>query len=262
MKKRVFTIVVAMVLVIALGLGLAGCGNKDEEKKATATTDLKGKTLHIFCGAGMTEPFQKISDAFEEKTGCKMEITFANAGQIQTQINKAKEGDLFIAGSTEELKPVEKHVSESTPLVKHIPVLAVQKGNPKEIKGLKDLTKDGVRVVLADAESTPIGKIANKALSDAGIMKKVNVVARTTTAPQVFAALEAKEADAVIVWKENIKDQGEVVDTEDMTKYIKEIPAASLSFSKEDEARKAFLEFLATEAGTKIWEKFGYEIVK
>lgn len=260
MKKRVLAILLAMVLVIALGL--TGCGSNGADADEKTTADLSEKTLHIYCGAGMTEPFQKISDAFAEKTGCKMEISFGNAGQSQTQINTAEEGDLFIAGSMEELKPVEKHVTESTPLVKHIPVLAVQKGNPKEITGLKDLTKDGITVVLGDAESTPIGKVANKALSDAGILNKVDVVARTTTAPQVFAAIGAKEADAVIVWKENVKEKGEVVETKDMDKYIKEIPAASLEFTEDTEARDAFLAFLTTEDATKIWEEFGYEIVK
>ncbi len=114
--------------------------------------------------------------------------------------------------------------------------------------------------MLGDAEATPIGKIANKAFADQGIMEKVNVVARSATAPAVANALIMGECDAVIVWKENAGDKAiEVVDTADMDPYIKTIPAASLSFTKDETARNAFLDFLRSDTAKKIWTSYGYE---
>ena len=129
--------------------------------------------MHVYCGAGMTKPFGEIAEAFTKKTQVKMEVTYANAGQIQSQINTAQEGDLFIAGAAEELKPVEKYVSARKDLVKHIPVLAVARGNPLGISGVRDLGRSGIRVVLGDAKATPIGKIADKAIADAGLPEGV-----------------------------------------------------------------------------------------
>ncbi|WP_242996493.1 molybdate ABC transporter substrate-binding protein [Lacrimispora amygdalina] len=287
------------VLVMLISLGLGGCGKsvsssvpesekqtetvretKTEEKSEPETTktaaqttaqaaseagktDLNGHTLSVYCGAGMTKPFQKIADTFKEQTGCEMEITFANAGQIQTQINTAKEGDLFIAGTADELKPVSDVVSASRELVKHIPVLAVKSGNPLKITRLADLANKDVRLVLGDAKSTPIGKISDEALTDAGVLDKVNVIARTTTAPEIFNALTVDECDAIIVWKENVTDSSvEIVDTEEMLKYIKTVPAASLSYCDDTEALTAFLDFLDSDTSHTIWEKFGYEVIK
>jgi molybdate transport system substrate-binding protein len=211
----------------------------------------------------MTKPFQEIADAFQAQTGCKMEVTYANAGQIQTQINTTKEGDLFIAGSTDELQPVKDAVVASIDLVKHIPVLAVKAGNPLGIKTLMDLANPDIRVVLGDAESTPIGKIANKALTDAGILDKINVIARTTTAPEIFNALTMDQCDAIIVWKENVTgDKVQIVDDAGMQKYIKTVPAASLSYSKDTDALTAFLAFLDTDGAQSIWTKYGYELTK
>ena len=232
----------------------------DGDSESPETVSLDGHTLSVFCGAGMTKPFQKIADAFQAETGCEMAITFANAGQIQTQINTAQEGDLFIAGSEDELKPVQDMVSESTPLVKHIPVLAVQTGNPKGITGLADLADPNLRVVLGDAKATPIGKIADKALSDAGL-KNVNVVARTTTAPAIFTALQQDECDAAIVWKENVGEGTEAVATPDMEPYEKTIPAASLTCSADPEALEAFLNFLDGDKAKEIWTNAGYVIL-
>jgi molybdate transport system substrate-binding protein len=255
MKKRNLILFLSIILTLAL----AGCG-KTSASGSTETADLKGKTLHIYCGAGMTNPVKEIADAFKSKTGCEMDVTYANAGQIQSQINTSKEGDIFIAGSADELQPVSSYVVTSKNLVKHIPVLAVASGNPKSINGLSDLTKDGVSIIIGDTEATPIGKIAKKALSDAGIFDKVKITATTTTAPQMPIAIAAGEADAAIVWKENCNVKGvEVVKTTDLDKYVKTIPAATLKFTTDQTAVDAFMSYLDTDAAKQIWTNYGYE---
>ena len=239
---------------------------KETEAAASKTTDLPGLTGHtlmIYCGAGMTKPFQEIADSFKSATGCVMNVTYANAGQIQSQITTSEEGDMFIAGSAEELKPVESYVSESKALVKHIPVLAVQSGNPKNITSLSSLAGEGIALIIGDVDSTPIGKIAKKALTDAGIFDKVQIEASTTTAPQMATAIAAGEADAAIIWKENCDAAGvEIVDNSGLEDYIKTIPAASLSCSGDNEARQAFLDYLNSEDAQEIWMKYGYEIAE
>lgn len=282
MKKKTL----AVLLAAALGASMLwGCGKGNDagasappasttaESTDSSTAsgtesgiqlpDLTGHTLMIYCGAGMTKPFQEIADAFKSHTGCEMNVTYANAGQIQSQITTSEEGDLFIAGSGDELKPVESYVEGKKELVKHIPVLAVQSGNPKNITGLADLTGDGVTLIMGDVDSTPIGKIAKKAMTDAGIFDQVQIEATTATAPQMSTALAAKEADAAIVWKENCDAQDvEIVNTTDLDPYIKTIPAASLSCAADKDALEAFNQYLDMDTAKEIWVKYGYEIVE
>ena len=225
------------------------------------TSALAEKALHVYCGAGMTRPFGEIAAAFTKKTGIGMEVTYANAGQIQSQINTAQEGDFFIAGAAEELKPVKKYVSATRDLVKHIPVLAVAKGNPRNISGIKDLGRSDLRVVLGDARATPIGKIADKALADAGLTGKVNVVSRGVTAPSIFNALNVGECDAIIVWKENVTAAMDTLADTAMDDYVNTIPAATLSVSSNPGGQQAFLDFLASDEAKNIWEKHGYVVL-
>lgn len=281
MKRNVLGILLAGAIGAALitGCGAASSGTagssapqqtqesapEDGEagKSAANTPDLTGHTLMIYCGAGMTKPFQEIADSFKAATGCEMNVTYANAGQIQSQITTSEEGDMFIAGSAEELKPVESYVSESKALVKHIPVLAVQSGNPKNITSLAGLAEEDVSLIIGDIDSTPIGKIAKKALTDAGIFDKVRIEASTATAPQMATAIAAGEADAAIIWKENCDAQGvEIVDNSGLEDYIKTIPAASLSCSADHDARQAFLDYLNSGDVQEIWLKYGYEIAE
>lgn len=281
MKRSVLGILLAGAIGAALitGCGAASSGTArssapqqtqesapedgDAGKSAADTPDLTGHTLMIYCGAGMTKPFQEIADSFKAATGCEMNVTYANAGQIQSQITTSEEGDMFIAGSAEELKPVESYVSESKALVKHIPVLAVQSGNPKNITSLAGLAEEDVSLIIGDIDSTPIGKIAKKSLTDAGIFDKVQIEASTATAPQMATAIAAGEADAAIIWKENCDAQGvEIVDNSGLEDYIKTIPAASLSCSADHDARQAFLDYLNSGDVQEIWLKYGYEIAE
>ncbi|MBO4915123.1 MAG: molybdate ABC transporter substrate-binding protein [Oscillospiraceae bacterium] len=232
-------------------------------KEEESLPDLTGQTLMIYCGAGMKQPFTKIAEAFQEATGCEVNVTYANAAQIQTQITTAQEGAFFIAGAAGEVKPVADYVISSVNLVKHIPVLAVAAGNPKGITGIADLGNADISTVIGDPESTPIGKIAMQAFQDFNVADSVTLVATTTTAPQLATVITLGEADAAIVWKENCNEDGvEVCDTPDMDAYVKTIPAARLSFSEDDAAADAFGAFLETDAANAIWTSFGYELVK
>lgn len=230
---------------------------------SASAASLSGSQLNIYCGAGMTDPFTEIAVAFESGTGCKMNVTFANAAQIQTQIDTTKEGDFFIAGSAEELKPVEQYVQESEDLVKHIPVIAVPADNPKGIASLADLANADT-LLIGDPESTPIGKIAKKALTDAGVwegLEAKGAITTTTTAPQIATALASGEGDAGIVWKENVKADGaSIVDTPDLDGYVKVVPAALLTFVADEVAAASFQDYLDSAEAQEIWKKYGYEL--
>ena len=249
---RVLALAACLCAMLAAGM-LAGCsspaqGELEGQPEPAAEKALEGKTLDIYCGAGMTDPFQEIADAF----------------QAQTQITTTEQGDFFIAGSADELKPVEAFVETSTDLVKHIPVLAVPAGNPQNVAGLADLS-GASRVLVGDPESTPIGKIAKNALTKAGLwdsLMAANVLTTTTTAPQIATALANGEGDAGIVWKENVKGDGvKIVDTPDLDAFVKTVPSAQLTCAKDAEATKAFSEFLQTDAAWDIWAAYGYERV-
>lgn len=272
--KKLATLLLTMLMVFSC----FACGSKQDVKQTADTSqespkettesaesaeDLNGQTLLIYCGAGMQKPFEEIANKFHEETGCEMNVVYTNAGQIQAQISESKEGDFFIAGSAEEVKPVSDFVADSVNLVKHIPVLAVASGNPKGITGIADLSKEGIVTVIGDPESTPIGKIAMKVFSDFGVKEKVNLGATTTTAPQLATVVGMGEADAAIIWKENCNAEGvELCETTDMDAYVKVVPSARLNFNKESKAADAFSSFLLGEEANAIWESYGYELAK
>ena len=72
---------------------VSGAGTSADSPKLP---DLTGHTLMIYCGAGMAAPFQEIADAFKDATGCQVNATYANAGQIQSQITLPKKATCLL----------------------------------------------------------------------------------------------------------------------------------------------------------------------
>jgi molybdate transport system substrate-binding protein len=87
-------------------------------------------------------------------------------------------------------------------------------------------------------------------------------VARAATAPEIANALAVDECNAIINWKENVPaTNAEIVNTSDLNAYVKTVPAAKLSSSKNTEALTAFMTFLDTDAAKNIWKSNGYELL-
>ena len=68
MKKLKKILPFLMVMLLMLGMTACGTGEQDAEQEDAA--DLTGKSLMVYCGAGMKEPFQEIASAFQEKKMC------------------------------------------------------------------------------------------------------------------------------------------------------------------------------------------------
>ena len=259
----------ALILAGALAMSMAACSSAPATSEttgddSTATVDIAGSELLVFSGAGLANPVQEIADAFAAETGCTPQIVFAPTGQLIAQIQSTEEGDLIIAGAVDELANMkEEEVTSTIELVKHIPVLAVAAGNPKGITSVADVGAEGITVLFPDPETTPIGKIAVKAFKEAGIYEKIDIAANTTTAANAMTAMAAGQADAAILWKENAATNSniEILDVPEMEKYIKIVPVAELSYSANEAARVAFVEYMQSETALNIWAKHGYEVV-
>lgn len=267
--SRLVRFSIVMFIIVIMGLtGACGVKNNSVGNNTGQEKDKNGsveKHLMVYCGAGLRKPAEALGKKFQEKTGIIIDYSFGNAAQNVNQILTTDKGDAFIPGDMAELKPIreKEKIAAEKDVVLHTPVLAVPKGNPAGIKGLKDLTKPGIKVVLGDNKATPIGKLADKAFTKAGIMDQVekNVVARTATANELFTYLSMKQADASIVWEDTVLDNDkiEVVPTQDLDKFIKTVGVVTLKSSQDAESSAKFAEFVSSDEGMAIWKQMGFK---
>lgn len=245
-----------------------GDGESSPEEAEEESSSKSVETLTVFSGAGLRKPMDEIGQGFEEKYGIRIEYSYAGSAQNLSQIELLKEGDLYIPGATYYIEQaVEKgFVSESKEVVYHIPVIGVPKGNPANIKGLDDLTSEGVKVVLGDERSAAIGKVAQKILKQKGILEEVekNVVSKDATVNEVMVHVAMEQADACIIWEDNVAnvDEVEIIQIDEEFNDIKIIPIGMLTFTEKEKEAKMYLDFVASKEGKEIFAKHGFRTIE
>ncbi|HHW60381.1 MAG TPA: solute-binding protein, partial [Syntrophomonadaceae bacterium] len=90
-------VVCLMVALVAVG----GCGeNKaDKDEAENGKTAIEDRSLTVYSGAGLRKPMDEIGQAFEEKTGVKVNFNYAGCAQLLGQMELTQEGDVFVGGS-------------------------------------------------------------------------------------------------------------------------------------------------------------------
>lgn len=228
------------------------------------------ENLKIFSGAGLMKPMEELRQNFEKKHDVKIDVHYGSSGEIFGMLSVGQTCDVFIPGAEKYTKDAVKNgwIDEASikTIVKHVPVIVVPGGNPANIKSLDDLTRPGVKVALGDPKAAAIGKVAKKMLTKAGLWDAVkpNVVVFTPTANQllVYAALE--QADATINWLDVTtwaegKGKIGVVAIDAERNLIKTIPTALHVSAKDNKLASQLNDYIASEEGLKIWEKWGFE---
>jgi molybdate transport system substrate-binding protein len=148
-----------------------------------------------------------------------------------------------------------------------VPAINVQKGNPHNIKGLKDLLKPGLRVAIANPEGVCVGayavEIFEKELTAAEREQlKANIRNYTGSCEQTATAISLKLADAVIGWRVFQYWDPERIETIPLPAAqiprVGYIPIAVSKFSRQPKLAQQFIDFVSGKEGQAIYAKYNY----
>jgi molybdate transport system substrate-binding protein len=222
-------------------------------------------TLLVHAGAGIRPPLDELGKKFEERTGIEVEYGYKGSGCLLAEICFSQRGDLYIPGELFYVEQARERgfVEDARVVAQMSTVVIVQKGNPKEIRGLKDLTRPGLRLGMGDPEAVAVGRAANETLVKAGILKDVekNVEMRALNVVELGIGVKLKHLDGAIVWDaiaHLFEGDVETLTLPDQWRTDCPIPVAVLKFSSDMQAAKRFLSFLASEEAAKVFVRHGY----
>ena len=226
------------------------------------------KSLLVYSGAGLRKPMNDIAKAFKEEYGVQINYNYGGSQHILTQLQLAGEGDVYVPGARyyyekakgKGLTTYEKDVAY------HIPVIAVPKGNPADIKGLDDLCREDVKLILGDEKAAAIGRLAQKMLKTNNLAEEANenIVAKAATVNELVVYITMKQGDASIIWEDNVYgiEDIEIVRIAKEKNQIKTIPACVLEMSQKEELATKFVNFVASEKGKNIYKNHGFKPVE
>jgi molybdate transport system substrate-binding protein len=245
----------------------------------TAATKSAGDshhTLTVFAAASLTDAFGEIGSAFEaENRDTQVSLSFGNSQTLQTQIESGAPVDIFASADAKEMDALVAGgiVAPDAPRIflTNRLVVIVPPSNPADVRQLQDLSRAGLKLVLA-APEVPVGNYARQSLElmnasfgpDFSRRVLANVVSSEDSVKPVVTKVQLDEADAGIVY---ISDAVAAPDLKTI-----EIPAAMnvtarypisvLMNSHEPELAGRFVDMVLSDAGQSILRKWGFEPVQ
>ena len=183
-------------LCLLIFMPAIGCSKKESPQKT--------RELMILCGSSFVPPTEQLCSEFTTKTGIKVVSTTAGSEDFLPLVKAGQKGDILVTHD-----PYLDYVRDANVLADHVqvgfvaPVLAVQKGNPKGLTRIEDLTRPGLKVALSNPEYSTCGEMVFAFLDKKGIKDAVmkNVGNRLTKGhSNIGTFLKTQAVDAGIMW--------------------------------------------------------------
>jgi len=229
----------------------------------------KQNNLHVFSAGAVATPIEKCAEEFKAKFGTEFKFTVGKAENLIEEIAETKEGDLLSCGSEfildhAQLKGlVLKETRRS--LGSRTSAILVQKGNPKKIKSISDLAKEGIQVGVS--VSGCLTGVWDDLATKAGFAEQIreNTVAYADGCGELMSFINKKKVDAILGWDAFKNLNMQTMDIIELPKDLQVHRSTAIGvivFSKNKELAKKFIDFLVSQKGKKIYEEYGWHHIK
>ena len=284
---------VSLLLALSLVLALTACGSKaDGAADAAAGSSPQASApaeesagdpveLIVFAAASMTETLTEIAELYKTAAP-EVTITynFDSSGKLLTQIKEGADCDLFISAAPTQMNALDDSLKDDASknpdgldrivtgsridLLENKVTLAVPEGNPKGIESfdqLAELLKGGDVMLAIGNSDVPVGQYTLKIFNYYGI-DETAVADKLTygnNVKEVTSQVSEAAADCGIIYATDAFSAGLTVVGSATAEMCGQViyPAAVLKGGKE-EAVRAFLAYLQTDAAMTVFESVGF----
>lgn len=250
-------------LAAVAALALAGCGDdtpaaSSSPSNSSSTPALSG-TVNVFAAASLTGTFTQLGKDFEAAhPGVKVTFNFAGSSALAKQINSGAPADVFASAAPKNMDDVTDK-GTATNFVKNTLEIAVPKGNPGKITGIKDFADKNKKIAICAAQ-VPCGAAAAKVFAAVGITAQPDSLEQDVKAALTKVSLG--EVDAALVYKTDVlsaKDKVEGIEFPESSKAVNEYPIATLSKAPNPDGAKAFVDYVLSDKGKAVLTAAGFD---
>jgi accessory colonization factor AcfC len=263
MQKAMITIVfLAILSVVQSALILS-----------TASAEQKGVTLRAYGPGGPAPAMRDAAKAFGEKKGIKVEIKAGPASNWKDQA--LKDADMIFSGAefmmtdfAQKALPGLIDTSTIRTLYLRPSAILVRPGNPKSIKGVKDLTRPGLKILVVQGAGQVgmwedvAGRTGDAKLVD-GVRRNIAFFAPNSAEAKKIWSRDPSVVDAWLIW--NIWQKAnptaaDLVSTEPENTIYRSCGIAVTNRSPHKASVKEFVDFLTSDQGKDIFSKWGWTV--
>jgi molybdate transport system substrate-binding protein len=243
----------------AVALGLAAAVVVSASTLAAAAfaggSGTKAPRLTVFAAASLTNVFPRIDPHGR--------YSFGGSNMLAAQIQQGLPADVFASANTK--LPYQLHrqglVTRPYVFTSNRLVIVAAPGNPKHLRGVRDLEQSGLRIVMA-AAGVPVGDYTRTVLGRLGLSDLVGkAVSQETDVREVLAKVVLGEADAGFVYATDAKTVAGkvlVLRLPPSSQPRVEYAAAAVKSSKHLAAAKAWVKALRSTVAQKKLRAAGF----
>jgi molybdate transport system substrate-binding protein len=251
MKKQITFIAVLLAVLFALSVRAA--------------------EVTVFAAASLTDSLKEIGAAYEKTSGDKIIFNFGASSTLARQIEAGAPADIFFSADEAKMDGLAAKglivAGTRKSRLGNALVVVVPNDSTLEIKSAGDLTNDAVKkIAFADPKAVPAGVYGKAWLTNMQVWTAIEPkVIPTENVRAALAAVESGNVEAGVVFKTDagiskIVKVAFEVPAKDAPKIS--YPMAAVKDSKQGEAAKKFLNYLAAEEAGQVFKRFGFILLE
>jgi len=240
---------------------------------AAAPSSVPARELEVYAAASLRAVLARVKTAYEAANpGTRLTISTDSSTALETKIEQGAPADVFLSADITnpgKLAVAGLAAGEVVPFAGNLLTVIVPADNPAGITTPADLAKPGVKVIAA-AEGVPIQRYTAQLARNLAAMPgypadfaaryDANVVSREDNAGAIVAKVALGEGDAGVVYVTDARASDTVAAIEIPAQA--NVPAVyggiAVKASRQPEAARAFLDWLAGPDGQAILAPFGF----
>lgn len=292
MKKKMVSIVLALVLAFSMVACQTENGQKEAESQEERTKQQENKSdkedveLTVFAAASMTETLTWLGERYT-KVNPHVTVTFNfdSSGTLKTQIQEGAVCDLFLSAGQKQMDQLDSKADPAVntegldfvledsriDILENKVTLCVAEKNQEKIKTFDDLARalkqEDILMAMGNAD-VPVGQYTQKILEyyslDEEALAGAGKISYGSNVKEVTTQISEGSVDCGVIYCTDAYSAGLAVADYAAPEMCGQViyPVAVLKTSEHEEEAQAFLNYLQTEESMEIFEKVGFSPVK
>ncbi|MDB4507760.1 molybdate ABC transporter substrate-binding protein [bacterium] len=222
--------------------------------------------IKFFSGSMLRPAIEQQLRLFEEREGVRVLSEYEGCGTLVSMMNAGATPDAYFSCDLQFLDQVQDRFEKGTVVAKNDMVLVVKKGNPKQLTGLKDLLRSDLKVGLAHAQKSALGKLSNDLLTKRGLLNDLestgNIEILASKGDELANQMQLGALDAAIIYRSNALSSDQILEQCEIIELAKDAYATQPYAVHRETPHKQLLlrleQFLTGTEGKAQFLKYGF----
>ena len=223
----------------------------------------------VFAAASTTNAMDEIRQAFQQRTGVRVQSSYASSGTLAQQIVNGANADVFLSADEKwaEYLTKQRLVSRQQNLLTNRLVIVVPADSQLRVQRVEDLIAAEIKhLALGDPDGVPAGKYAREALTELRLWERLQgKVVSADDVRHALAFVEAGAAEAGIVYATDAALSKKVKMALEIPPRLSSpirYPLVLLSQGAQKPAAVQFYEYLRSSAAVAVFRKYGFAVLE